>query len=210
MLHEILDELDETPTSKAIKPKPIRNEYSLMSRKLAAKDYMKNFTPPAKKVLITKSSQNLTTVKPPKILKEVHNNTNNTDDISSNIIQTDTKTDETQIVDKETQEGSIYNVTQETDYVNTQLSENLTIESFTQDDCFNDDIDMTQIEEFESQPQDTSVTEENVTDALQTEILSEWENFSNENYQIEVDGLDKSDIPLIEVEGKKVSLILGL
>lgn len=207
MLHEILDELDETPTSKAIKPKPIRNEYSLMSRKLAAKDYMKNFTPPAKKVVITKSSENLTTAKPPKILKEVHNNT---DDVSCTIVETDTKTDESQIVDKETQEGTVFSVTQETDFVNTQLSENLTIESFTQDDCFNDDIDMTQIEEFESQPQDTSFTEENVTDALQTEILSEWENFSNENYQIEVESLDKSDIPLIEVEGKKVSLILRM
>lgn len=206
MLHEILHELDETPTVNTIKPKPIRNEYSFMSRKLAAKDYMKTFTPPAKKVIITKSSQTKITERPPKILKDLHNNT---DDVSFNI-QEDTGTDETQMVDKETQEQTIVSITQETDDINTPLSENLTIESFTQDDYFNDDIDLTQIEEFESQPQDTSITEENVTDTLQTEFISEWENFSNEDYQTELDSLDKSDIPLIEVEGKKVSQFSGI
>ncbi|KAG5880463.1 hypothetical protein JTB14_000568 [Gonioctena quinquepunctata] len=47
MLSEILGEIDATPSASVIKPKI--KEYSVLSRKLAAKDYMKNFTLPMDK-----------------------------------------------------------------------------------------------------------------------------------------------------------------
>lgn len=96
--------------------------------------------------------------------------------------------------------------------VDSQLADDLTIENFTQDDFFSEDMDTSQIEEYDSQTQDN--VDENIADVLQTEFMSEWETFTNQTCDLEVDKLlDKADIPLVEVEDKKVSadnLILAL
>lgn len=214
MLSEILGELDETPALSTVKPKSIKNEFSLMSRKLAAKDYMKSFTPQVKRTSLIVSNKSKTPQKSQEILREVQNNMKDSlNDVNQKNI---TKNSESQDIENATQETEI-----DIDETNSETigepenytqSEDLTItENFTQDDCFNDDIDMTQIEEFESQEcQDTSVTEENIADVLQTEFMSQWESLTNEITQVDVDSLlDKTDIPLIDIDGKKVFIFLS-
>ncbi|KAJ8966094.1 hypothetical protein NQ317_008769 [Molorchus minor] len=90
--------------------------------------------------------------------------------------------------------------------VQSQNSEDLTIETDLTQGCFDDDLDMTQIEEFESQIlPDISVDETEITNEIQAEFMSEWENIANETDEVEVDSsLDKSNIPLVDVEEKKV------
>ncbi|KAJ8955593.1 hypothetical protein NQ318_001423 [Aromia moschata] len=174
ILSEILAEIDEAPSTSGINPKPMSNSYSIMSRKLAAKNYMKNFSS-AKPKLECSEKKPVKTV----VLKEVQNKTLSDDD-SYDIPQ----------LEKEKSPEPQPENSNKTEEVSSQVSEDVIIESDFTQECFEDDIDMTQIEEFESQNlPDTSVDETNITDDLQAEFMSEWENIANEDNEVEVDTL---------------------
>lgn len=213
-----------------------------MAKKLAAKDYMKNFVPPTKRTSVIRPSPAKTSQKAPEILKEVQNKVNDVGDkkiaehntseketaeksnertINSNF---DSQTfvgqsiaDSQSIVDSQAFAGSqafadsqtivdsqpIEN-TKFTDTADSQLNDDLTIENFSQDDFFADDMDVSQIEEDESQPRNN--IEENLADVLQSEFMNEWENLTNQVSEMDVDKLlTNADIPLIDVDGKKVN-----
>nr|XP_023025122.1 DNA polymerase alpha catalytic subunit [Leptinotarsa decemlineata] len=193
MLSEILGEIDETSASI---PKPKIKEYSVMSRKLAAKNYMKNLSVPNKNISITRPiSDILKKEATGNILKEVQNK----------VIENDDLNEIAEFPQVDIVEENSLRITEEEEQP-VELSENLTIEDDFTQECFEDDIDMTQIEEFESQQlPDISVDEEKISDELQAEFMSEWENFTNELDDIDMDKLvDRSDIPLVEVDNKKV------
>ncbi|KAJ8971883.1 hypothetical protein NQ314_000496 [Rhamnusium bicolor] len=179
MLSEILGEIDETPSTSIIKPKPVAKAYSIMSRKLAAKDYMKNFSVPSNAVL-----------------KEVQNNLTDEEEFEDPISQP---------IENICTENILKNDLKKNEELSTQMSEDHTIIDDLTQVCFEDDFDMTQIEEFESQDvQSISTDETEITDELQTEFMSEWETFVNETNDQESDTLlDKTDIPLVEVDDKK-------
>lgn len=223
MLSEILGEINDSPSSSLPKPKATMSEYSTMSRKLAAKGYMKSFTPPARKIAIKKSSVNYKTNSVTNgtvenkhslsnsVLKEVQNTID--DGPMDKIEMSETPVEENLEIEEAVSQISIpISNGNAVDTAESQISENLTIETdLTQDlnglDGFDDDdFDMSQIEEFESQQQaDTTVDEEKLTNELQAEFMSEWENLTNENTDMEIDNLDKTDIPLSETDGKKVT-----
>ncbi|KAJ8920671.1 hypothetical protein NQ315_004810 [Exocentrus adspersus] len=190
MLSEILEELDEAAPSNSTCSKSSAASYSFTSRKLAAKSYMKNFSVPVKKAPKPVNT----------ILKEVQNSVIFKDDIDDDVSQIeDTLTPKTVIKSTETSASETQNETQ------SQMSENLTIETDFTQDCFDDDFDMTQIEEFESQNSGTIIDETKFTDEVQSEFMSQWENFTNEINDSEADTLlDTTDTPLVAVDDKKV------
>ncbi|XP_018577548.1 DNA polymerase alpha catalytic subunit [Anoplophora glabripennis] len=190
MLSEILGELDETSSSHTVNSKPTTSSYSFTSRKLAAKSYMKNFSLPVKKPSRSVSS----------VLKEVENSLTPQEDISESNIQLENN------VTLTTPESTDSNNSNIKEPAPTQMSEDLNIETDLTQDFFDDDFDMTQIEEFESQEvQNTTVDESQFTDELQSEFMSEWEHFANEVNDLENNTLlDKTDIPLLDVDDKKV------
>lgn len=194
MLSEILGELDDTGSCNTIKPKPMLSSYSFTSRKLAAKSYMKNFSQPIKKTPRMLNS----------VLKEVQN---------SVTLKEDTNESSPHFEENETPptlETADIKETKIQEEAATQMSEDLVIETDLTQECFEDDFDMTQIEEFEShEVQDTTIDEAEFTDGLQSEFMSEWENFTNEANTLENDTLlDKTDISLLEVDDKKVDWYL--
>lgn len=208
-----------------------------MARKLAAKDYMKNFVPPAKKLSVNKPSP--ATQKSSAILKEVQNKVNDVSNkkmgepstseqdtdkkpkeknVTSNsdvdsqpivdsqlITDSDLITDSQLIIDSQMDLDSQPNQnTKLTDTLDSQLNDDLTIENFSQDDFFADDMDVSQIEEDESQPQNNA--EENLADVLQSEFMNEWNNLTNQDFEMEVSNLlTNADIPLIYEGDKQVS-----
>lgn len=203
MLSEILQEINETPTSSTVKSKPIIKEYSYMARKLAAENYRKNFTPSVKKL----SSNGELFQQSEKILKDIQNidgNSGKVEKMEISVLQereSETQKEiETQIDNTNTYDNTIITQTEE-----------LITDNPTQEDCFEEDLDISQIEEFESQQvQDMSVNEENIANVLATEIMNKWDTFSNVNTHIDIDNLlDKTDIPLVEIEDKKVCLLVN-
>lgn len=223
MLSEILGEINDTPSS-SIKPKTIMSEYSSMSRKLAAKDYMKSFTPPKRKIAIKKSSVSYKMTNAPSenkafvsksVLREVQNNGDNNMMEDIEIAETPSE-DNLEIEEFDSQRNTQITNGHVTETAESQMSDNLTIETDQTQDCLNgfegfdddDNFDMSQIDEIESQQADTTVDEEKITNELQAEFMSEWENLTNENTDMEIDHLDKTDIPLSDVDGKKVGFFL--
>lgn len=190
MLSEILGELDDTDSSSSIKPKPISSSYSFTSRKLAAKSYMKNFSQPVKK--------------PPRMVKSVLKEVQDSVTAEEHIDESSPQIEETETSSlPEPEDINDLKVQEEAEK---QMSEDLVIETDLTQEYFDDDFDMTQIEDFESQEvQDTTVDEAKFTDDLQSEFMSEWENFTNETNDLENETLlDKTDIPLLDVDDKKV------
>lgn len=201
MLSEILGEIDEIPTTSAVKPKQVINEYSALSRKLAAKNYMKSFTPPAKKVTLTKPlNKNVSKTKG--ILKEVQYNVDNHDKTMQCV---EIENSENSVHGAYTEHENSITVDDTCDLIH-QPADEFTIEDNTQADCFDDGLDMTLVDDLESQQvQDISTNEDNIANELQSEFISEWENLENENNQVDDCLLDKTDIPLVEIGDKKVS-----
>lgn len=199
MLSEILGELDETSSTNSVNSKPSTSSYSFTSRKLVAKSYMKNFSAPIKKPSKPINS----------VLKEVQNNYKPQEDRSETNSQSENNVTPTipkpENVTSKILESIDTNNSNTQESAPTQMSEDLNIETDLTQECFDDDFDMTQIEEFESEElQNTTVDESTFTDKLQSEFMSEWENFTNEVNDSENVTLDKTDVPLLDVDDKKV------
>ncbi|XP_050513707.1 DNA polymerase alpha catalytic subunit [Diabrotica virgifera virgifera] len=241
MLSEILGEIDSSPSTSGQKPKI--KEYSALAKKLAAKDYMKNFSQPSKKRVIERKSlpnEEAGEVTHGSVLKEVQSNVGKSTKkpqrnvTEQTVINPFKKVKETPAV-KQPQTEAAQEVIEETpletfddtlteDFDDDPMFEELdktptpvassqkvasqTIETDLTQDDFGDDFDVTQIEEFESQPSgDVEEASEKLSDELQAEFETEWGNFMNKTVDIDNTTealLDKSDIPTIDDEGKKI------
>lgn len=213
MLSEILGEIDSPSTSVA---KPKIKEYSVLAKKLAAKNYMKNFSQPIKKRAIERKSlpttetpeNNSTPLKevtanveqPTKrILEPVHAKINQA---ASPVVENNEKFDET-LSDQFTEDISFddFNETP------TKITETQIIDTEMTQEEFDDDFDVTLIEEVESK---LSAAGEKLADNIQADFETEWENFSNTSVNVDSNNqnlLDKTDIPLEEVDGQKVNIV---
>ncbi|CAH1175786.1 unnamed protein product [Phaedon cochleariae] len=209
MLSEILGEIDSTTSDSIVKPKS--QEYSILSKKLAAKDYMKSFSMPKSSFSLPRTPQNSRKTQNTENVINSSNTSSSSREIKipkevQNSIPE--KTTIEQILDSQVEDIIEETPTESNLIPSTQSleTENITIEEYSTQELFDDELDMTQIEEFESQQlQDTTMDEEKITDDLQAEFMSEWENFGNETSDMDVDKLlDKTDIPLVEVDDKKV------
>ncbi|CAH1980880.1 unnamed protein product [Acanthoscelides obtectus] len=218
MLTEILEEIDDH--DGPLKPKQNKiteDECSIKSRKQAAMDYMKSFSVPAKK------PPSLTIRTPKKDVKK-ENIPENTVEVSK--IKTEIVSPKPVAVKKEnnsgesTQEKRLLNghassqsevIKEETpsiiedSQVSAKDSEEMKIEDDFTQECFDDDLDMSVIEDFESQEMNNKAeeTEDPVLGEWQTEFSTAWEN--EETVEINSSVLDKTDIPLVvNADGKKV------
>lgn len=191
-LSEILEEIHDSSISVASKSVPISNDYSIMSRKLAVKNYMKNITPQTKQRMIDTNCQGKVLSKSEEII--IGNKCNNLKNIEEKDVLelSDTKT---QL--EHTITSRLYNAPK-------QVNNNLTVENSTQNINV-DNTDMTQIEFEHQETSDNSTNWTDITNHFQTDFIIEWENFSNETNDIDLDFLlDKTNIPLVEADDKKV------
>ncbi|XP_057659152.1 DNA polymerase alpha catalytic subunit [Diorhabda carinulata] len=227
MLSEILGEIDSSPSTSTIQ-KPKIKEYSALAKKLAAKDYMKNFSQPTKKRAlertVTNSEASNSTLK--EVTKPVLNKESDRNVCKEQIITNPFKKNKTDILKVEKLQSECVKkaeiehpngVNEDTSFddtlTNMDIEDDKTlpntdsqiIEVDQSQEGFDDEFDITQIEEFESQ--NVAEASERFSDELQAELESEWENFVNKTIDTEEKTealLDKTDIPLVEVNGKKV------
>ncbi|KAJ8980710.1 hypothetical protein NQ317_019204 [Molorchus minor] len=154
MLSKILEEIDKSPTST-----------SSIKPKPMTNTFSSVVEPPS-----TISSEN-----PNSVLKEIYNNKPHEEGIE-NIIE---------IEDDKAEESIEIDGFKKFEAVQSQNSENVTIETDLTQGCSDNDVDMTQIEEFESQIlPDISMDETEITDEIQAEFISEWENIANEPNEV--------------------------
>ncbi|RZC38424.1 DNA polymerase alpha catalytic subunit, partial [Asbolus verrucosus] len=190
-LSELLGEIDDAPANIRLKPKTISSNLSPFSAKQAEKEYMKSLVSSIKK------PPPVSVVKSPVIKR-----TTNLLNIQSEIKLTENISHEPPSVEvcPETQESTVTNDVEINDSeMNTesQLSESVNIE----EDCFNDDFDMSQIEEAETAPEKK---EEKHWDFNEEEMMKEWLATSEFNEIENAVDLENSDISLTEMDGKKV------
>lgn len=183
-LSDLLTELDETPTLQSLaintlKPKPFN---SPISAKLAEKNYMKS--------LATRKTtpQAITTPKKPKILvlQEIKDTQNVLSELPDPFESQESQLTEngTQSLSEETQIQEDPSQNQKENGVDLMITE----------DCFNDDLDMSQIA-----PENE---EQKIWDSLDaTEVLKEWDSNLQEAPITEP---ISSDVPLVDIGGKKV------
>ncbi|VEN38662.1 unnamed protein product [Callosobruchus maculatus] len=216
MLSEILEEMDDASSGplKAKLNKTIEDECSIKSRKQAAMDYMKSFSVPAKKppsiTIRTPKKEAKKENVPISCKKEVP-------DIKTEIVSPKglaTQKDNTSVIKKPQINGDLSSQpevikkeeesTIEDSEVPANDTEKIKIEDDFTQECFDDDLDMSLIEEFESQDVKNKIEEpeETMVDEWHAEFSTEWENQETE---IDSSMLDKTDIPLVvNADGKKV------
>lgn len=142
-MSELLDEIDDSPSTSIVVPKRQHKE-ELKTKNQVVRDYMKTFREPVLKINNNKEIK----LEPKSVLMEIQNK------------------DETLINEPKDE------VLEKTKVEIKQDETVVQQESVVENDCFNDDLDMTQLEEMEKQ--------QDFSNDLQAEFLTEWENKVND------------------------------
>ncbi|XP_045472031.1 DNA polymerase alpha catalytic subunit [Harmonia axyridis] len=201
MLSELLGEIDENRDNS--KPSTVDDSLkSVFSNRKAEKDYLKTFTPPPRKILLKKKTLERKSLHiiPKPIIKKISEEIEDEAAVVQNKELSNDKDFDEENIDKNSE--MIEEDSQKTSLTN----EDTTIEVDETENFFNDGLDFSQIEEFESQQNDT-IDVETVEDNILAEFLDQQENFKS----VEIDStfnksinIDSADLPLVERDNKEV------
>ncbi|XP_063922765.1 DNA polymerase alpha catalytic subunit isoform X2 [Zophobas morio] len=202
-LAELLQEMDDAPTTPSLtqrKPKSVTNNFSPLSVKQAEKDYMNKFSSLRKPVIQRVKDS-------PTVQKKAQNGVHNVDVPINPFrkIQSEPKIVEpepepsvpesqTTIPDSLADHSESISDSQMAD----PLSESV-CEDVTENDCFDDDLDMSQVEA----PVAKNAAKTELLNNLEAEMLRDWATEEPAVAEAPIN-LENSDIPLTEVDGKKV------
>ncbi|XP_044750416.1 DNA polymerase alpha catalytic subunit [Coccinella septempunctata] len=214
MLSELLGEIVENGDESIKQSSDDSSLKSLLNNKKAEKDYLKTFTPPPRKILIKKKTlerKSLPLISRPikRILDDDEDEIakgQNMETIDEVVSETE-KIAQTMEIDYKSQK--IEDSTQGTAVIEDSTQETAAIEDTKieideTENFFNDGLDFSQIDEFESQQNET-IDVEAVEDNILASFLDQQDNFQSLDSSINRSiNIDSSDIPLVEFENKKV------
>ncbi|KAL3282491.1 hypothetical protein HHI36_005674 [Cryptolaemus montrouzieri] len=207
MLSELLGEMDETDQNQTNN----HSLKSLLSNKKAEIDYLKTFTPPPRKLVLKKKLLERKSLpsKPKSSLKFTNDEYIETKEYD-NIAEVQQNDDDKE--NKKEDNSEDYAIDDQNSEKIEELppnseikeSENTTIDFDDTEKFFDDDMDFSQIEELESQHNET-VDIETAEDNILSEFMDHQESFhSSESETNKAIHIDSSDLPLMEIENKKV------
>lgn len=217
MLSEILEEIDEN-TDNSKKLSKDDSLKSLLSSKKAEKDYLKTFTPPPRKILLKRKTlerKSLPLIQRP-LRRFSVDSEDESDKIQRNetIDEADSEEQSTEIL-KEDSYSPKYDAYSETTEGSThktaiEATEDTATEVDEAENFFNDGLDFSQIEEFESQQNET-IDVETVEDNILADFLDQQDNFQCMEIDSSIsrsNNIDSTDLPLVESDNKKVCIVL--